>query len=312
MPSFLSYALVVFEQVSIIFLLVLVGFLCGRTHLINDTVSKGLTDLTLKFATPAMILNSFIRPFDKTALKQLLWAFGLALLFHGFFIALSYLTGAKDDGVRRVKRFSVIFGNAGFMGLPLQLAIIGEDGCFFGSVFVVVFNIIIWSYGVALMGGSSDKISARKILLNPCILCIPVGLLLFLTNACLVLPDAVTKTVSHIANLNTPLPMFVIGYFLSKSRLVETIKDHRTLWPSILRLIVCPLSAIAFFMLCPVDKTIALSLVISVAAPSAAMTAMFAAEQKRDTLLSANLVSTTTLYSIVTMPVMVALAQAVL
>ena len=47
------------------------------------------------------------------------------------------------------KRMCVVFTNCGFMALPLLDALYGSYGIFLGSSFIVVNNLLLWSYGVA-------------------------------------------------------------------------------------------------------------------------------------------------------------------
>lgn len=302
--------LTVAQQVAILFVLIAVGFVCGKQKLLDDRIAKGLSDLVLLFATPAIIIGSFIRPFETTMLRRLLISFGLSAVFHAVGILLAFLCirGKNRDRVD-VSRFAVIFSNAGYMAFPLQEAILGEDGVFFGSAYVVVFNVILWTLGFALMAGKKEKIRPKKLLLNPGVISVVVGLTLFLSNSASFLPPIVTDSMQHLANLNTPLPMIVIGFYLSKAKISSAFADRRIIWPLALRLLVCPAICIGILALFRIDSTIAVTYTVAISTPVAAATTMFAAKYDRDTTLSVNAVSVSTLLSILTLPLFVAFAQ---
>ena len=73
----------------------------------------------------------------------------------------------KEEARRRVLQFATVFSNCGYMALPLQSAILGQTGVFYGAAYIAVFNLVNWTYGLFLMGGSEVKFSIKKILINP-------------------------------------------------------------------------------------------------------------------------------------------------
>ncbi len=310
--------LTVSSQVLVLFILIAVGFICGKVKIINDNISKGISDICVYFSTPAVIINSFFRPFDCSMLVKLLIAFAIAIVFHAVAIGTAYL-GAHDKDINSdlVKKYGVIFSNAGFMSLPLQMAILGEEGVFFGSAYVVIFNIIAWTFGVALMGGKSGKITASKLIFNPGVIGIVIGLIIFLLNIAKFIPAPIQSAVTHIGNLNTPLPMLIIGYHLSKAKIISAITDKR-IWVSILlRLVIAPFVSLMILYILKftplhIENTIAVASIVAASAPCAAFTTIFSEKFGRDTALSVKLVSVSTLFSIITMPVFVALAQKIL
>lgn len=310
--------LTVSSQVLVLFILIAGGFICGKTKIIDDNVSKGLSNIAVYFSTPAVIIASFFRPFDSSMFKNWIVAFIVATVFHLIAIAIAF-SGAHDKNSNSdsIKKFGVIFSNAGFMSLPLQMAILGDDGVFYGATYVVVFNIIVWTLGLILIGGKEAEVTPVKILLNPCVISIGVGLILFLFNLSKYIPSTVTSSINHIGNLNTPLPMFIIGYHLSKSKIIKAITDKR-IWISIfLRLVVAPFFSLLLlyilkFTPLAIENTLAVSCIIAASAPCAALTTIFSEKFNKDTTLSVRLVSISTLLSIFTMPLFVALAQELL
>ena len=297
-------------QVLELFILIAVGFLCGKTKMLNDKTAKSITDIVLYIVCPCVIIENFIRPFDSAMLGGLLTAAAAALCIHVVSIVIAMLVfHDKIPEKNRVYRFALIFSNCGYMSLPMQQAILGSDGVFFGAVYIVVFNIVMWTFGVWLSSGDKKSLSAKKILLNPCIIGMVVGFIIFLTS--LPIPEIIAKPVGFLANLNTPLPMMIVGYYLSKSRIRDAFKDGKSFICVLFRLIAVPLLAFGGMMLCGIRDTVLITCVIAASAPVAAATTMFAAKFDNDAELSVNLVTLSTLLSVITMPLIVGFARTV-
>jgi predicted permease len=297
-------------QVAILFALIGVGFVCRKTKLLNDSSVSGLINILLIIVTPCLVIDVFQRPFDPAKMYALSIAFAVSLAAHFIMIALAATFFRRgDDKTRTVFKCATVFSNAGFMGIPLEQAILGDEGVFFGIVYVVIFNLMIWSWGLKTMGGGSGW---RKILVNPGTVGLLTGFPLFLCSV--KLPEVVGKPIHMLSMLNTPIPMIVIGYYLAGSKFSRVFREPGAWTAGFLRLIVCPLILIAFFypFRHELDRMMMLALVTAASAPVAAMVSMFAAKYGRDAEISAGLVSITTLLSILTMPPIIALAMAIL
>lgn len=295
-------------QVVILFILIAVGYICGKIGFMSKSTAKNITDIVLYFVTPCVIINAYQVEFDPTILKNLGITFLCAIGVH--IISILIVTVAfrkKDIDKRSVLRFGTVFSNCGFMSIPLQQAIIGQEGVLYGAAFLGVFNIFLWSYGVICMSGSKENFSKKTLLYNPGILGVIVALILFLAS--IKLPIVIGKPVEYLANLNTPLPMIIIGYYLSNSKISKGIKDKNAWTATLLRLLVIPIICIGGMYLLGVRGNILITVAIAVSAPIAATTTMFATKFQKDTDLSVNLVSLSTIISIITMSTIVAITQ---
>lgn len=310
MNQLLENFITVGTQVLELFILIALGFLCGKTKILNDKAVKSITDIVLYIVCPCVIVQNFIRPFDKDMLNGLLIAAGVALCIHIISIVIAMLVfHDKIPEKNRVYRFALIFSNCGYMSLPMQQAVLGSDGVFFGAVYIVIFNVVMWTFGVWLSSGDGKSLSVKKILLNPCIIGMAVGVVIFLTS--MPVPQMISQPIGFMANLNTPLPMMVVGYYLSQTKISDAFKDGKGFICVLFRLIAVPLLAFGGMMACGIRGTVLITCVIAASAPVAAATTMFAAKFENDAKLSVNLVTLSTLFSVVTMPLIVGFAQTV-
>ena len=136
-----------------------------------------------------------------------------------------------------------------------------------------------------------------------------VGVVIFLTS--IPVPEIISKPIGFLANLNTPLPMMIVGFYLSQTKLLDAFKDGKGFICVLFRLIAVPLLAFGGMMLCGIRGTVLITCVIAASAPVAAATTMFAAKFDNDARLSVNLVTLSTLLSVITMPLIVGFARTV-
>lgn len=299
----------VFTQVSVLMLMIAVGFIAAKTGIMTEAGAACCTDIALIIATPCVIIKSLMRRFDAAVMKSLLLAIALTLLVQVLMITLgTLLLRSKDLRRQRTLRFGSIFANCGFMSLPLQEVMLGADGTLYGSAYVIMFNLVVWSYGVYLISGDKRYIQPKKLFVNPGIAGLLIGLIIFVFSV--PVPRVLSSTVNYLAAIYTPLPMLIIGYHLSKTNVLKAFKDFQCIIAVLLRLIVYPLVSLGVLYLFGIRGTLLVSAIISLSAPVAAVTTMFSSKfGGGDTALSVDMVSLSTVLSIITMPAVITLAQ---
>ena len=306
--TFLSNFYTVFIQVFILFIFMGFGFVGEKKRFISEEGSKVISDIILYFVTPCLIINSLNIEFNSEKLKGLLICLAS---FSGIQIVSAVLATLifknRHSGTNKVLRFAVVFSNVGYMGIPLQKAVLGDEGVFYGSVCVAVFNIFVWTYGIICMSDDKKQMSAKKLILNPGIIAVSIGIILFVFSV--KLPTPISSAIGSMAALNTPLAMMVIGFNHARSNLLSALKDKRVYLISFLRLIFVPLVSLFILYALGLRGTLLVSIIIAASAPVAAATTVFSVKYGNDTDLSVKLVAFSTLLSIVTMSAIVALSQ---
>jgi predicted permease len=290
-----------------------VGYVCRRKGLFSDAFVKGAVNLLLLVVTPCLIVHVFQRPFSKELLTNLGMALAAAFFAHAVGLAFAETCFRRTDEMRKgVLKFGTVFSNGGFMAIPLEYALLGAEGAFYGAVYVVVFNLLCWTYGLKVMCGHLKDLDKRILFVNPGTIGLTVGLPLFLTST--TLPQVIGEPIRYLSELNTPLAMIIIGYYLADARFAAYFRCAPALVASGLRLLVIPSIVLAVLMMVRrfgLDPVMAVALTASASAPVAAMDSMFAAKYGKDVDLSVGLVSVTTLISIVTMPLIVGIAMSI-
>ncbi|MBO4468414.1 MAG: AEC family transporter [Clostridia bacterium] len=298
----------VFVQVVVLFILIFLGVLFSKIKILNENAIKSMTDIVLYLVTPSVIIKSFLRKFERSTLNGILLSFLAAFIVHLVFILLTTIVFRdKEDSRKRVLRFAAVFGNCGFMSLPIQQAILSNDGVLYGASFIAVFNLFAWTYGITEMSGDKRNISVKRVLINPGVTSLIIGFIVFIFS--IPMPRVLSLPVGYLAALNTPLPMIIIGYHLSKSNIKKAITDIKCFLCCACRLLFFPAAALSIVFACGFRGNLFVSCVISACSPVAAYTTIFAYKYGKDTDLSVNTVSLSTILSLISMPVLITLAK---
>ena len=300
--------LVVGTQVLVLFIMIGLGFFGGKIKLITEEGVKCINDIMLYFVTPCVIIDAFQREFDPQMLKNLLLAILASLLSHVLCFVLGFIfIKNKDEAKRRVLKFAVVFSNCGFMALPLLDALLGSEGVFYGAGYLTIFNLAVWSFGQYSMAKGTQGFTFKKSIINPGVLSVFVGLIFFFAS--IDLPTVIGEPIAFLADLNTPVPMLIIGYAISKFSFKEIIDIKQELPAILLRLLACPsiLLIILYFM--GYRGNLLISCVVSAATPVAAITTMFSIKFGKDAKLASKIVAVSSLFSIITMTLVVSVAR---
>lgn len=309
LSEFLGNLQTIAVQVLILYLIAAVGFAADKSKIFVRADAKKLVDLLFNLILPIAIINSFLS-MEKTPqrVKGLFIAFLLAFLTHALAIGISTLSFRKRPLKERgIYHYAITFSNAAFLALPLAHSVVGDEGVFYSSCYVAFFNILAFTYGINQISGKTAKINFKNLILNPGTISVLIGIPLFLLQ--IQLPDFLADTMQRVGSCNSPMAMIVFGTFFANCNFKNIFLKKEVYYVSLMRLIVIPLVMLGVFKLVGVSGNMLVALTISASAPVATNTAMYAAKYDNDTALSAELVGQTSIFSIITMPVIVALAQ---
>ena len=300
--------LTVGRQIITLYLLMAVGYVLGKLKLIDDHGAASMSTLVMYIVSPCMLLVAFQRPIEQDTLHNFYVVVAVSLLLHVAFIALSRLMIHDTDRHRRnLLLFAAVFSNCGFMGYPVMTSLIGTIGVFYGSAYNVIFTVLSWTYGIYAITGDKTQLKLRPLLLNPGVISIVLAMALFLLQ--ITLPEIVMVPITYLSDLNTPLPMVVVGYQLSHADFRAALQGINSWISMLLRLVAFPLLSLGVCLALGLDSRLTVITVIAASAPPAALMSMFSAKFKLDTALASSMVSVQTAFSALTMPLMVSLAS---
>lgn len=316
-----------FISVLTLFCYMIPGFILRKSKLADNGFAKALSIFTLYVAQVCMIIHGFIVEFDFKVLKGIGFVFIYGLIAHIiFYVIAKALFKKAPERIRKVLRFGVIFSNAGYMGIPIISDVFGSEYVIYATIYIVWFNVFAYSLGRLIYTDDKKFISVKKIFINPAVIPITIGLIIFLTGGGTWIKQAlegsgiISEGVNLIYNIITvfknmvaPASMMVIGAKLADINFKGIFKD-KYLYPFIaLRLLISPAIIWAIMRVCLVfgliDQTAMSIVLILCSTPAAALTTMFAELYDCDSVYAGKLVSVTTLLSVASMPLIALLLQ---
>lgn len=301
---------VILMQMIQLFLVIALGYFLFKIKLLDVDLNKKLTTLLLSVTTPAMIVSSVLSTTVTQGLNDILFVFAVGFAIYlimpvlGFFVVKVLRIPLPQQGLYI---FMTVFSNIGFMGFPVMKAIFGNEAVFFTAIFNMIFNLFVFTAGIMIMNygtGQKVKLDPRN-LLSPGVIASLVALLIYFTG--IKLPDVLSSTVTMIGDITTPMAMLLIGSTLANIPLKEVFSELRIYPYTIIKQIIVPIIAYPILNMFIGDPLILGITLIMISMPVANSAVLFATEYEGDVSLAAKTVFMTTLLSVVTIPLIVAL-----
>lgn len=296
---------VVAGAVLTLFIMLLVGFLARKLNIIDAPLSKKLSNLVIVIGQPFMLIGALLKnEYSPELLKTGLLVIVIGLAAHIILALLAHILvlGFKVPDERKILEFSLIFANCAFIGFPILEAALGARGLFYGSFYVISFNIFMWSYGMILLGRGRDdiRISPLKMFVNygttPCL----IGLALYIWQ--LTPPAFFMNAANYLGSICTPLSTLVIGGLLATRTPKELFLSWKIYLFCFFKLLLAPVILALAAKLCGLTEELVYLVAIMCALPTAANTAMFAELYDIKPGWAAQAVGMSSLLSVATIP----------
>ena len=306
---FLENLITAATNVGVLYIIVAVGYICDKFKVYTEETARKTVNFLLYFVASCTLINSFIKiEATPDTVGKFFTAFVLSIATHTIAILINILTFRnKQNEKNAVYKFASIYGNVAFMALPLAQAVLGDEGVLYCAGGAVVFNLFTFTHGVKLMSKDGEKLSIKKLIINPGVIAVIVGLPIFLTG--IELPYIITRPVEMLADLNTPVAMLVFGTYLSRTDLKTMLFDKKIYTVALMKLIVLPMICMGVYYLCGLEGTLLTAVIITASVPSANNTFMFSSKYGRDAATASKTVALVSFLSILTMPVIIAITQ---
>ena len=300
----MEYSFLVLKQSIIMFLISCVGMICYKTNIITKEAQKYFSAFVLKIVIPIFIFMSFQIELSDELLTGIISSLLLSILSHILMILISMLVIRKNEKTEySIERFSLVYTNCGFMGIPLISGVFGEEGALYATVYLTVFNILVWTHGLITIKNQISVKDLIKVFTSPTMISIFLGIICLIFG--IKVPEIIAKPFNYIAAMNTPLPMVVAGVMIAQNSLINTIKDFRTIVISVLRLLIVPVIVFMVLRLIPCNEIVLMSVMLSVSCPTATIGTLFAIEHNKNAAYASRIFAITTVASAITMPLII-------
>ena len=325
-------------SVATLFCYILIGFVLNKTRLAGKDFASSISVFVVYGAQIAMFIHGYIAPFDANVFRGMIAVFILSFVIHGG----AYLIGAKlfsrsPEKIKSALIFGSVFSNAGYMGMPLISDVLGEEYLIYATIYLVWFNVFAFSLGRYIYSGDGSYIKPLRTVLNPAVVPITIGLIIYVTglggwlsemsardaSGVLLhndfLGNAVSILVGVIDSLRrivAPATMVIIGCRLAEVKPKGLFADKHLYAFLAVRHFMFPILAFLvmkpFEMLGILDTTVMSVVLVLASTPAASATSIFSelyGKGRTDSAYAGSIVAVSTLLSIVTMPLVALLLK---
>ncbi|MCR5121294.1 MAG: AEC family transporter [Ruminococcus sp.] len=289
------------------FIILAIGLGCGLKGLITKEGNKTLSAVALYIVNPLLIFMSYQSEYSSELLHGLLWSFLLSATSFAVMILLSTFIIPKKREDFTLERFSAVYSNCGFIGIPLIRGIYGDEGVLYLTAYITLFNILVWTHGLMTMKESRDMKSFVKALRSPSVIAVFIGLICYVTR--LRLPDILDTSLRYISDMNTPLAMLIAGSAASQTNFVKALKNPGLYLVAGLKLLALPMVSFLVLMLFGAPHIVLIVVTIASACPVATTGTMFAIQFDKNPERCSEFFAVTTLLSGLTLPIVTFAAE---
>ena len=298
----------ILNQTIIMLILIAVGVLCAKLKIISSDTNRELSKFVLQVVNPVVIFMSYQKEYETRLVKNLLITFALSVLAFAVILAVAYIFVREKDGRHtEVERFSSIYSNCAFMGIPLMSALFGDEGVFYLTAFITVFNLVVWTHGVIIISGEKNVKEVVKVFYSPTMIAIVLGILTFFLK--IKLPAVPESALNFIKEINTPMAMIVSGVTISATNVPKLLKNARLYFICLVKLIIIPAVLALVMSLFSVDEEVRMTVIVAAASPPAAMCTLFCIKYNKNSVYASEIFTAGTILSVLTLPVIVKLTE---
>lgn len=288
--------------------LILVGIATEKLGILNEKSRTVLSDLLIKVFMPCSIVAAFFVERPSAEMMEgftLALAIGFLVVTLLFFLA-KWLYRNTDDDTRPALQHGLAVNNIIYVGVPVIQGFFGVDGLLYLSALIIPFNIFMWGFGPLYFEEKGAKVSVKKILFQPVVVALAIGLVLLFTG--LRAPIFLEDTVRSLGVCTTPVALMIIGGILAGVS-PKSVVTKQSLLYCLVRLVLVPLGVLALLLPLHPSPILGGTLVVAFGMPMAVATAVLSAQYNKAPAFASKLIFLSTLFSMVTLPLLALLAN---
>ena len=297
---------VIIDQMVILFFIMAVGYIANKCKVMTKELNRLLSSLVINVCLPFYIVSSVLTG-EKSLSNGMVFAIiGYSIIAYiVVFILALILTRLPcfNNKDKKLYNFMILFGNVGFMGMPVISSIFGGDALFFASVFNMPFNFLVYSLGVYFVSGRGDEFKfSPKLFLNAGVVSSVIAIVLYVCD--IHVPDVLCTAISLTGQITTPAAMLVIGSTLATIPVKRIFTNPELYLIAFIRLLLVPIAVWAVLRLIISDPTLLGVGVMLAAMPVATNASLLCLRYGGNEELASNSVFISTVLSLVTIPIL--------
>ena len=291
---------IVFQQMLVVLLMMMTGCYLFRRQILPKTSAAAISALIAKVCNPALMLSSAFDENNSATTEDILTAAVVAVVLYAILLILGkilpvLLKVSADE--RKFYTMMTVYGNIGFMGIPVASAVLGSESVIYLTVFILVFNVLVYTHGMQTLSRGQSEKGQWKRMINVGTIASVITVAVFLLK--IPVHVVLTDTFTYMGRCTTFLSMVVLGGSLAKMSLKELFGEKRLYGFAAIRFFILPAAAALILRNLIANEMILSVSVLTLALPVANLPLMLAEEQQMEARLLAKGIILTTLLSVV-------------
>lgn len=296
--------MVIFEQLVSFFLMMLVGYIAAKKRVTTREFLDRLATLIMKLLLPIMIFSNMMNGTSRAQLAGDLPAlFMVAAIYGSLIVIFAIIARLLRLPKERADIFQAVFvfGNVGFIGLPLMLSVSPAHGGIYSALVSIIDQSLFWTYGLYLTTPRGKSHFDWKNFINPAVCGIVVAILLLLCD--LHIPDILENGLLKIGSAATPLSLIYMGGLLCFCNWTPVLRQKELYLGIVVKMILFPILffAVVSQFVTNTDMTHTVSLIAGL--PTMVAVAMFAQSTRKEGDYALGTVLATTVASLITLSI---------
>lgn len=231
----------VFFQMLALLLMIGAGYFMTKKGMLDEHTNNQMSDMIVQIFNPLLVLASAASSVGQVSMDAMKLAGGIAVGMFAAFIAAGKLLAPffdKDREQRKIFQLMFVFSNVGFIGIPVISSIFGTEYVVYVTEFMLVYTLVFYTYGIALMDGKLTAASIRA-MINPGTVSglLAMAIIIFSIQ----LPDFLKTAVTYLGNVTSPMALVAVGFALAQSDLKKIFGQPRLYVFSVIKLLLFPL-----------------------------------------------------------------------
>lgn len=296
----------VFFQMLALLIMIGAGYFMAKKGMMDSHTNTQMSKMIVNVFNPMLILSSAANSAGLVSLGTIGLVGIIALGMFAVFIAVGMVLSPFFDKVleqRKIFQEMFVFSNLGFIGIPVVSSILGEEYVVYVTEFLLIYTIVFYTYGVALMDGKFSP-SSLKSMVNPGTVS---GLAALLIIVCgIQLPDFIKTAITYLGNVTSPMALVAVGFTLAHSDLKKIFCQPRLYVFSAVKLLILPLAMLPLLKLVTDDAALISVCMVMFGMPIGNMPLILGTQKGIDGSTCSAAIILTTILCVFTIPVLLA------
>ena len=298
----------VFFQMLCLLIMIGAGYFMTKKAMLDAHTNTQMSRMIVNVFNPMLILSSAASSVGLIPLRTMGLVSMIAIAMFAILILAGMLLAPLFDrraDQRKIYQMMFVFSNLGFIGIPVVSSILGAEYVVYVTEFLVLYTIVFYTYGVALMDGKFS-IYSLKTMLNPGMVSGVAAILLIIAGV--QLPGFLMTAVTYLGNVTSPMALVAVGFALANTDLKRIFCQPKLYVFSVIKLLLLPLGMLPLLRLATDDPALLSVCMVMFGMPIGNMPLILGNQKGIDGSTCSAAIILTTVLCVFTIPVLLALA----